>query len=744
MGVKLSMKGITWQRNCRSMRMEPSHLFGADGFVLLCQVEQQAEPPPPLVEDGDLVTVKAPAMERAENPIEANDRNLEEDRIANLRTGEISRDNMRAKCQEINKILKAEQVKVQVEEDETESSRRDGKDPVMPEDKNREDAGKERLKEVKFVETPKENTDGAFAETPFGPSRKVEGTNVVRGVMKPIEERDFVGNSRSNGASVSGTKPSDDGYSEREKVWKTGENRKETDCPTGVCENVKETIQKPVNMNKGTGPATSKGPGQSKKENLPNTTETGRRNKQENVGDAQRGQQHDNIGVKGGKTGKSEGAEEVASGENENKKEKVSEKDQEFKYGYAKSAKEADKKKKSIDGEEEKETKAEENPEESKGNKKEIDEETESPARSRASEDSSEYTEIIKVRLGDVELPMSPSLLDELMERSKKGERDMETLILKHVMDEISKAIKRKTMAMADSCKLEAIFANEVESKLQELSKPKEQSEQGNGVMKPMKERDYSIPLSPKNIKKTNIDLMNAKDERMMNGAKLEQEGKRNQENTKAKLASTGGVCENVTTRNAGTVGGNMTRNQQQGMGGGQGRKENVNNSMKGTGGEHYCYASEVRLRSGRNMAEPTGASPSKKAPATVKKRQTAAEEMRSRKASSEQKISEAKGGSATSTEKSKKINRKLAMDCPIITESDQITADRKIQEIDFDRTIDHEPSEELESKAQNSSRQNAGKNLKPVESSSDTGVIKVRVGKLEIQVDSDAFDDLL
>nr|GMD72901.1 hypothetical protein Iba_chr12fCG13100 [Ipomoea batatas] len=293
-------------------------------------------------------------MERAEISIEANDRNLEEDRIANLRAGEISGDNMRVKCQEINKILKAEQVKVQVEEDETESSRRDGKDPVMPEDKNREDAGKERLKEVKFVETPKENTDGAFAETPFGPSRKVEGTNVVRGVMKPIEERDFVGNIRSNGASVSGTKPSDDGYSDREKVWKTGENRKETDCPTGVCENVKETIQKPVNMNKGARPATSKGPGQSKKENLPNTTETGRRNKQENVGDAQRGQQHDNIGVKGGKTGKSEGAEEVVSGENESNKEKVSEEDQEFKYGYAKSAKEADKKKKSIDGEEEK------------------------------------------------------------------------------------------------------------------------------------------------------------------------------------------------------------------------------------------------------------------------------------------------------------------------------------------------------------------------------------------------------
>nr|GMD90742.1 hypothetical protein Iba_chr14dCG12600 [Ipomoea batatas] len=269
----------------------------------------------------------------------------------------------------------------------------------MPEDKNREDAGKERLKEVKFAETSKENTEGAFAETPFGPSRKEEGTNVVRGVMKPIEERDFVGNGRSNGASVSGTKPIDDGYSEREKVWKTGENRKETDCPTGVCENAKETIQKPVNMNKGTGPATSKGPGlennkgkniqlgrlsqgnqwnmgkkvssffvgdtskngQSKKENLPNTTETGEGISRRMWG-CQRGQQHDNIGVKGGKAGKSEGAEEGASGENENKKGKVREEDQEFKYvsvggkkgecqregpyeyeGYAKSAKEADK-----------------------------------------------------------------------------------------------------------------------------------------------------------------------------------------------------------------------------------------------------------------------------------------------------------------------------------------------------------------------------------------------------------------
>nr|GLL40526.1 hypothetical protein Itr_chr11CG25390 [Ipomoea trifida] len=155
-----------------------------------------------------------------------------------------------------------------------------------------------------------------------------------------------------------------------------------------------------------------------------------------------------------------------------------------------------------------------------------MDGEAESPARSQASEDSSEYSETIKVRVGDVELPMSPSLLDELMERSKRGEGDMETLISKHVMEEISKAIKRKTMAMADSCKLEAAFANEVESKLQELSKPKEQSEQGNGVMKPMKERDYTIPLSPKSLRKTNVNQMNAN---------LEQEGKRNQENTKTK-----------------------------------------------------------------------------------------------------------------------------------------------------------------------------------------------------------------
>nr|GMD83258.1 hypothetical protein Iba_chr14aCG3360 [Ipomoea batatas] len=105
-------------------------------------------------------------------------------------------------------------------------------------------------------------------------------------------------------------------------------------------------------------------------------------------------------------------------------------------------------------------------------------------------------------------MPISPGVLDDLLERSKNGEGDMETLLSKHVMGEISKAIKRKTEAMMDSCKLEEEFAKEVENKIEELSKPvvKMMGEEGQcgqtrGVMKPMEERDFS---TLENLKMTN------------------------------------------------------------------------------------------------------------------------------------------------------------------------------------------------------------------------------------------------
>ncbi|XP_031117318.1 uncharacterized protein LOC116020891 [Ipomoea triloba] len=136
----------------------------------------------------------------------------------------------------------------------------------------------------------------------------------------------------------------------------------------------------------------------------------------------------------------------------------------------------------------------------------------------RSSRSSSEYTKMIKIHIGNMELPVSPGVLDDLMERSKNGEGDMEILLSKHVMGEISKAIKRKTGTMIDRCKLETEFAKEVETRIEELSKPLEAENQENviveqekgvesesklkekveskvdGVMKPKEYRDYVIP----------------------------------------------------------------------------------------------------------------------------------------------------------------------------------------------------------------------------------------------------------
>nr|GMD24359.1 hypothetical protein Iba_chr08bCG14000 [Ipomoea batatas] len=101
---------------------------------------------------------------------------------------------------------------------------------------------------------------------------------------------------------------------------------------------------------------------------------------------------------------------------------------------------------------------------------------------------SSDFSEMIKIRLGNLDMPVSPRMLDELIEKSKNGEGDMETLLSRYVMEEIQKAIKRKAAAMIDSCKLEEEFAKEIDNKVEEMSKKQ------NGVMKPAGERDYFVP----------------------------------------------------------------------------------------------------------------------------------------------------------------------------------------------------------------------------------------------------------
>nr|GMD95725.1 hypothetical protein Iba_chr15aCG15080 [Ipomoea batatas] len=121
----------------------------------------------------------------------------------------------------------------------------------------------------------------------------------------------------------------------------------------------------------------------------------------------------------------------------------------------------------------------------------------ESKSSPRPHESSSDYTEMIKIRLGNLDMPVSPRVLDELIEKSKSGEGDMETLLSKYVMEEIQKAIKRKAAAMVDCCKLEEEFAKEIDNKIEEISKNQ------NGVMKSAEERDFFVPQeNQKHLKK--------------------------------------------------------------------------------------------------------------------------------------------------------------------------------------------------------------------------------------------------
>nr|GLL30572.1 uncharacterized protein LOC109149028 [Ipomoea trifida] len=189
---------------------------------------------------------------------------------------------------------------------------------------------------------------------------------------------------------------------------------------------------------------------------------------------------------------------------------------------------------------------------------------------------------MIKVRFGNVKLPVSPGVLDDLLERSKNGEGDMETLLSKHVMEEISKEIKRKSEAMVNSCKLESVFANEVESKIEELSRinKNNRTQQGAGVLKPMEERDYPVPPMKEHMapaaetkdqtaekgNKGEIPI-ESKEERNLKGSKPVNDGGSHQENIRTKATNTAGVRENASVRFAGNMGGDMNKIPSQGMG---------------------------------------------------------------------------------------------------------------------------------------------------------------------------------
>nr|GMD77062.1 hypothetical protein Iba_chr13bCG16240 [Ipomoea batatas] len=95
-------------------------------------------------------------------------------------------------------------------------------------------------------------------------------------------------------------------------------------------------------------------------------------------------------------------------------------------------------------------------------------------------------------------------------------------------------------------------------------------------------------------------------------------------------------------------------------------------------------------------MAEPSGAPPSNKGPATGKRQldqQSAAEEIKLRKAMSEQKV-DGKGGSTTLERSKKKVNRKLAMEVPIATDQKKATMDSEnhLKESDAKETAPIEP----------------------------------------------------
>nr|GMD03066.1 hypothetical protein Iba_scaffold970865CG0010 [Ipomoea batatas] len=99
--------------------------------------------------------------------------------------------------------------------------------------------------------------------------------------------------------------------------------------------------------------------------------------------------------------------------------------------------------------------------------------------RSQSPESASEK---IKIQCGNLELPVSPEVLDDLLERSNRGEGEMEVLLSKYVMGELAKAIKRKTSAMIDSSKLETEFAKQLEDELKENEKLKKEQNTNESV----------------------------------------------------------------------------------------------------------------------------------------------------------------------------------------------------------------------------------------------------------------------
>nr|GMD31560.1 hypothetical protein Iba_chr09bCG0010 [Ipomoea batatas] len=93
-------------------------------------------------------------------------------------------------------------------------------------------------------------------------------------------------------------------------------------------------------------------------------------------------------------------------------------------------------------------------------------------------------------------------------------------------------------------------------------------------------------------------------------------------------------------------------------------------------------------------MAEPLGAPPSKKGPATGKRhldQQSVAEEIK-RKATSEQKLVDGKGGSTNLERSKKKVNRKLAMEAPIATDQKKAISDSELKESEAKETAPIEP----------------------------------------------------
>nr|GMD02506.1 hypothetical protein Iba_chr05fCG17180 [Ipomoea batatas] len=245
--------------------------------------------------------------------------------------------------------------------------------------------------------------------------------------------------------------------------------------------------------------------------------------------------------------------------------------------------------------------------------------------RSQSPESASEK---IKIQCGNLELPVSPEVLDDLLERSNRGEGEMEVLLSKYVMGELAKAIKRKTSAMIDSSKLETEFAKQLEDELKENEKLKKEQNtnesvkenkveelrnrktsmdskagkfeeapiapgtntegrqknlQQQGVMKPAEERDYYVReekkeeapaagAKPNYLDNNPIDrIINAEDH-----GNVGEEKKR--EEPKAAGKGTAPVCENATlNRNVG-----MGANRGQGVGEGKGKNVQGGRGVQG------------------------------------------------------------------------------------------------------------------------------------------------------------------